>query len=121
MSGQLVSSTRQRPLAPFNHILFRHRLIWNPILVYQGLLNLEILFVLPCLRNRFFLIQTIVQATRTHHFMFRTAIHLGISSKSTILRSVGVRYTWLCFISEPHLHVQLFPKFCAQVAGNIIR
>ena len=45
---------------------------------------------------------------------------MEIPSKSTILRSVGVRYTWLCLISEPHLHVHLFPKICAQVAGNKI-
>ena len=79
VSGQLFSSTLQRPLAQFTLILFRHRLIWNPIMVYQRLLHLKIVFVVPCLRNHFLLIQTIVQPTRAHHFMFRTAIHLGDS------------------------------------------
>ena len=37
---------------------------------------------------------------------------MDVPSKSTILRSVDVCYTWLCFISEPHLRVQLFPKIC---------
>ena len=112
-SASTVSRTLQRPLAQFNPIPFRHRLIWNPILVSQRLLHLEILFRVPCPRNRFSLIQTIVQSIRTHHFIFRTAIYLVDSFQWTNLRSVGVRYTWLCFISEPHLHVHLFRKICA--------
>ena len=71
--------TLQRPLAQFNPIPFRRRLICNPILVSQRLLHLEILFTVPCLRNHFLLIQTVVQSTRTHHFMFRTPIHHGDS------------------------------------------
>ena len=65
----LFCRTLQRPLAQFNPIPFHHRLIWNPILVSQRLLHLDILLTLPCFRNRFLLIQTIVQSTRTHHFL----------------------------------------------------
>ena len=81
MSRQLVSSDSAAPASSVQSNSISPPPLRNPVLVSQRLLHLEILFTVPCLGNRFLLTQTVVQPTKTHHFMFRTAIHHADSFK----------------------------------------